>query len=110
MKVILNVKYNSFVHSKAMLWCHKHLFLTVAKDLVKDVNFITIFSRRKHGHINLLPLKKIKFPKHCSIYMVLVPAATIIIFAALMNRFGHFLEVKHFVPLQNTGIKQFGSG
>ena len=47
MKVNLNVKYNSFVHSKAMLWCHKHLFLTVANDLVKDVNFITIFSRRK---------------------------------------------------------------
>ena len=72
MKVNLNVKYNSFVHSKAVLWCHKHLFLTVANDLVKDVNFIKIFSRRKQGHINLLPLK-ITFPQHCSIYMVSVP-------------------------------------
>ena len=92
MKVIISAKYNSFVHSKAMLWCHKHLFLTVANDLVKDVNFITIFSRRKQVHINLLFLKRIKFPQLCSIYMVSVPQQPQV-FTHLVKNMTGFKEV-----------------
>ena len=74
MKVNLNVKYNSSCSLKPCSGATS-TFLTEANDLVKDVNFIglTIFSRRKQEPINLLTLKNIKFPQHCSVYNVSVP-------------------------------------